>query len=57
MSVCEQCWRVAFVRAIGSTRSQTEHYLELLEENADIPGHVLPHPDAEVPRSETPETV
>lgn len=32
MPVCEKCWADAYRRAMGSGRSQTDHYYKLLEE-------------------------
>ena len=34
---CEKCWGDAFVRARRDGRSQTDHYLELLDERKDKP--------------------
>ena len=37
MSACEKCWRDAYLRSIGSGKSQTECYYELLEERKNNP--------------------
>lgn len=37
MAMCEKCWNDAYREAFGSGRSQTEVYLELLEERKDNP--------------------
>lgn len=43
MSVCEKCWSHAYLREMADpSRSQYEHYLVLLKENADDPAHNAP---------------
>lgn len=38
MSVCEKCWSDAYMRMMAHpSKSQTEHYLDLLEERKDKP--------------------
>jgi hypothetical protein len=37
MPVCEKCWRDAYRIALSRGKSQTEVYLELLEERKDHP--------------------
>lgn len=38
MSVCEKCWSDAALRVLDQPgKSQTEHYLDLLEERRDEP--------------------
>lgn len=37
MGACEKCWGDAFVRSLGSLKSQVEHYNDLLEERKDNP--------------------
>jgi hypothetical protein len=38
MSVCEKCWRDAYVRSISNpSKSQAEHYNDLLDERKDHP--------------------
>jgi hypothetical protein len=42
MGACEKCWSLAFMRAQDDTsKTQSEHYLDLLEEN---PQHEPIHP-------------
>lgn len=38
MSACEKCWRDAYMRTLSHpSKSQTEHYYDLLEERKDKP--------------------
>ena len=51
--VCEKCWADAYMRSFGSGKSQTECYMELLEERKDNPctekeqGCIAPQPVGE----------
>jgi hypothetical protein len=35
MPMCEKCWGDAYMRSYGSSKSQAEAYIELLEERKD----------------------
>ncbi len=37
MPACEKCWADAYRRSYGSSKSQTECYIELLKERKDSP--------------------
>jgi len=38
MSVCEKCWGDAYMRMLSEpTKSQSEHYYDLLQERKDNP--------------------
>jgi len=38
MSICEKCWADVFIRAKNNpSKSQTEYYMDLLEERKDNP--------------------
>ena len=37
MSACEKCWRDAYLRSLATGKSQSECYMELLEERKDNP--------------------
>jgi hypothetical protein len=37
MAACEKCWADAYMRSIGSGKSQSDCYYELLEERKNNP--------------------
>ena len=37
MSACEKCWSDAYLKSLGSRKSQAEWYSELLKERKDNP--------------------
>ncbi len=52
MSACEKCWNDAYMQTVGTCKSQTERYRELLEERKNKPctpeqqsGEYLKQPD------------